>query len=196
MANPIELAAYGWERADWLTDYYPEDLPEDWRLDYYANEYRQVLVPATYWNDSPDTSDWADLAGQGLEFYFQVGDAIPGQCLELATELGDGLKGFVLDNAVVECGSLLQQLDTAVQDRVVFVMYPFEGYRQCWVPGMAGDEYGAGILRLDHEVEPRDLRTYIEQYVQATSSESPILFVDGPPSVLATLRTLLDLMGL
>jgi hypothetical protein len=118
------------------------------------------------------------------------------QCLDLAAELGDGLKGFVLDNAAIECKALLQQLGTAVQDRAVFMMYPCEGYRQCWVPGMGGGEYDAGILRLDHEVGPRDLRAYIEQYVQATSSEAPVLFVDGPPPVLETLRTLLDLMGL
>jgi hypothetical protein len=196
MANPIELAAFGWERADWLTDYYPDDLPEDWRLDYYANEYRQVLVPAAYWDDEPDTGDWADLAGQGLEFYFQVDDVIPEQCLDRARELGDGLKGFVLDNAALEGGALVTKLGDALQDRAVFMMYPCQGFRQCWVPGMAGGGYGAGILRLDHEVEPRDLRTYIEQYIQATSIESPILFVDAPPSVLATLRTLLDLMGL
>ena len=49
MTNPIELAAYGWERADWLTDYYPDDLPEDWRK-LAEKELRGRSVDDLTWN--------------------------------------------------------------------------------------------------------------------------------------------------
>ncbi|MDH5218225.1 MAG: hypothetical protein OEX19_11040, partial [Gammaproteobacteria bacterium] len=38
-----------WECPSLLHEYYPEDLPPDWRLDYYANEFTALAVPADNW---------------------------------------------------------------------------------------------------------------------------------------------------
>lgn len=42
------LGTRGWDHADWVSAFYPDDLPADWRLAYYANEHRAVLWPATH----------------------------------------------------------------------------------------------------------------------------------------------------
>lgn len=34
-----------WEQPAWAQTFYPDDLPADWRLTYYANQFRVVLVP-------------------------------------------------------------------------------------------------------------------------------------------------------
>ncbi len=39
------VAAWGWEHPAWTGGFYPDDLPDDWRLAYYANEFRAVIVP-------------------------------------------------------------------------------------------------------------------------------------------------------
>lgn len=46
------IAAYGWDHAGWRGSYYPDDLPAEWRLAYYANEFRAVVVPATEWRQA------------------------------------------------------------------------------------------------------------------------------------------------
>ena len=51
MKQTINLGAYGWLHAHWLNSFYPEDLPEDWRLGYYSNEFNTVMIPAYYWQD-------------------------------------------------------------------------------------------------------------------------------------------------
>ncbi|MEA3292563.1 MAG: hypothetical protein U9Q71_09725 [Pseudomonadota bacterium] len=43
----------GWDYDDWVGVYYPEELPEEWRLAYYCNDHRSVLVPVDHWALSP-----------------------------------------------------------------------------------------------------------------------------------------------
>ena len=45
----IRVGTYGWQWSQWQGGFYPEDLPEDWQLDFYANYFRTVLVPQAQW---------------------------------------------------------------------------------------------------------------------------------------------------
>ena len=45
----IRVGTYGWQWPQWQGRFYPEDLPEDWQLDFYANYFRTVLVPQANW---------------------------------------------------------------------------------------------------------------------------------------------------
>lgn len=49
MCAEILIGTRGWDHDEWVGDYYPEELPDDWRLCYYSNQYRAVLVPAPAW---------------------------------------------------------------------------------------------------------------------------------------------------
>lgn len=45
----------GWKHPGWANEvFYPEDLPEDWYLSFYANEFPVVLVPDTQWLTDAD----------------------------------------------------------------------------------------------------------------------------------------------
>lgn len=48
MAEPILIGTRGWDYPEWSGGFYPEKLPDDWRLSYYANHLRAVLVPAEF----------------------------------------------------------------------------------------------------------------------------------------------------
>ncbi len=41
----LYIAAYGLNHPQWLGVYYPEGMPEEWRLDFYANRFRALLLP-------------------------------------------------------------------------------------------------------------------------------------------------------
>ena len=50
MSGPfVEIGASGWEHEQWVDNYYPEDLPEDWQLGFYQHSFRFVLVPMPQW---------------------------------------------------------------------------------------------------------------------------------------------------
>ena len=49
----ILIGAAGWQHPEWVNDaFYPDDLPEDWYLSFYANEFPIVLVPEVQWKDT------------------------------------------------------------------------------------------------------------------------------------------------
>ena len=100
----IDIAAYGWQSAPWQ-GFYPADLPEDWRLDFYSNEFRSVLVPAGIWQQTTTdiVEEWLDAVHDQFRFYFEVsGDATPsGEQKELITLLGAQWGGWICRTADV-----------------------------------------------------------------------------------------------
>jgi hypothetical protein len=70
----IEVIARDWDRPDWRGEFYPEDLPEDWRLAYFANAFESVLVPATNWCETPPgrLTQWAQDVPERFRFYLEL----------------------------------------------------------------------------------------------------------------------------
>jgi len=70
----LSLGAKGWDHPDWSGDFYPDDLPQDWQLAYYCNEYNAVLVPANAWQqaDSAALSLWRDEAADSFRFFLEI----------------------------------------------------------------------------------------------------------------------------
>ena len=68
------LGARDWEHPAWTRDYYPEDLPADWRLSYYANDLPQVLVPQARWLSAGEAgwADWLEAVGPGFRFFLEL----------------------------------------------------------------------------------------------------------------------------
>jgi len=69
----ITLGAYGWRYVHWRDTFYPVDLPQDWQLTYYSNEFNTVLVPADYWRAGvePGCDDWLDNVHPGFRFFVE-----------------------------------------------------------------------------------------------------------------------------
>jgi hypothetical protein len=74
--SDIELiiGARGWNYAQWQNTYYPDGLPEDWRLSYYSNEFSAVLVPWEYLREANPgkTQGWLDDTNQDFVFFIEV----------------------------------------------------------------------------------------------------------------------------
>lgn len=54
MSGEIEnllVGAFGWHSTGWEETFYPEDMPQDWRLDYYSQYFQTVLVPYSEWRN-------------------------------------------------------------------------------------------------------------------------------------------------
>lgn len=47
--STVLTGAADWRPTNWASEYYPEDLPSEWRLSYYANEYSTVLIKMDEW---------------------------------------------------------------------------------------------------------------------------------------------------
>ncbi|RDH88860.1 MAG: ABC transporter permease [endosymbiont of Seepiophila jonesi] len=99
----FHILAVGWDHPAWQGSFYPDDLPEDWRLTYYANEVPGVLVPMALWckADEAQVESWIDDVEEGFRFYLALtgggGDCDP---VAVADLLGDNLGGVVVDSVV------------------------------------------------------------------------------------------------
>ena len=52
LQTELLIGAAGWEHENWVGNFYPQDLPDDWRFGYYANRLRSVLVPSELWQST------------------------------------------------------------------------------------------------------------------------------------------------
>jgi len=68
----LKVGAYDWLHPEWQGEFYPDDLPEDWQLSYYANEFSVVLVPEARWSAKDlDLQEWSDEVPGNFRFYLQ-----------------------------------------------------------------------------------------------------------------------------
>jgi hypothetical protein len=172
------LGTVGWERADWLSDYYPPDLPADWRLAYYANDCGCVLLPADSW-DAMDR----DLLAESL-------DEAAGRLL------------FFLETPVQRWPDLHARLSLfATSQAILLVQRPEPGHTPLpqWVAQGSGlwvdTDSDATLVRWPLDgVNLRELRARADQLPASTRA----LVIDGPaasPARVPELKTLLELMG-
>ncbi|NOX42999.1 MAG: hypothetical protein GXP19_04600 [Gammaproteobacteria bacterium] len=70
----ILIGATGWNHEAWVGSYYPENLPEDWRLSFYSNEFTTVLVPECDWINiqKEDIEQWINDTHDEFIFFFEA----------------------------------------------------------------------------------------------------------------------------
>ena len=70
----LQIGTFGWRFDAWRGGFYPEDMPEEWMLDYYANNYHVVLVPESEWLNWDDDQivECLESVEEGFGFYFEV----------------------------------------------------------------------------------------------------------------------------
>ena len=165
---PLRIGARGWLHPGWEATFYPDDLPEEWRLGYYANEFSTVLLPAEQWlaADGEALAEWAEEAHEGFRFVLESDGASAERLSAAAQAMGERLGGWL------EGGAL-------------------------WRPegGVAGSRVG---LLPPGPHGPRQLRDWLESFVAQAPEGARYLFLEGAPPESETLHalvTLRDLIG-
>ncbi len=104
----ILVGARGWDHASWGGGFYPDDLPEEWRLTYYSNCFGGVLVPegSVMAADGENLAGWLEDVTEDFRFFVEFsgqtvalchGDA--GTFLDRLSPLGTQVGGLLLDVA-------------------------------------------------------------------------------------------------
>lgn len=107
----LRLGTLDWRHKSWEGEYYPEDMPEEWQLDYYSNQFQCVLLPMAAWLNlsEADVEDWVDdLEGEAFEIYLLLSlpaeesvalDSMLAQLLRLSKLLEGRLAGLLIEQA-------------------------------------------------------------------------------------------------
>jgi hypothetical protein len=215
----LQIGALGWAHKGWTDEFYPDTLPVEWRLTYYSNEFRCVLVPAAYWTDKANTSveQWREDVHEGFTFFLEAAPAgpTPDELRLLAERLSGQLGGVVLrmDPAALPPHRELAQNLLRLRD-IASVHVDFRGelspaYGEtiaragaglCWRAVGTENRNGCtvGLLTAaDALGDLRGLRVKIERFIaQAGVQQDLVLFFEGEPPRVRAMRDSAVIAGL
>lgn len=73
MTEPLMIGTRGWNHAS-AGNFYPPELPDDWRFCYYSNNLRSVLVPQETWDAAQraDVAQWLEDSDPEFRFVLEL----------------------------------------------------------------------------------------------------------------------------
>jgi len=193
----IIVAARGWSHPAWGETFYPVDLPEDWQLAYYSNEFRAVVVPAAEFVsvDPLEVERWVEDVAEGFEFYLEVTDLFIDwtKFAQAAKLLGVHLKGILLRPLTVDedLAMIAPSLDAATALAPVCVLLSDSmtisnngrdlliqhGVELCWdthegKPGWRGGGFVVARVTGNNHYTPKEWRETIEACLRCDNESS------------------------
>ena len=216
-----QIGARDWEYEAWEGLFYPEDLPGEWRLAYYANEFRCVLVSA----DRLGQADPADVRGWLAEvpddFAFLAEVTLPagerprdpgGDWLGRLEPFGERLEGVLVRwPAAPESGARLERLVRRLAARYTVWLEPppaseaapewvaDSGAGWVWPGPDAGNRPAVLALVGPGQSGRRKLGELLQQVLTAAGPPGrAYVIVEGDPPAMEVLQdaeTILQLLG-
>ena len=212
----VLMGACGWNHQAWLNDFYSEDLPEDWQLGFYSNEFPVVYVPAAEWINEVDLSEWTEDVSDSFRFILEIpGDVLNDEkrfivALEKVEILDDFCLGLVFQLTPSICGdtnlfqhrvNLAQALVPVCVDKQGIVLTDElnnilleQNISEVWDGEPDENEkFKRGSLAISHisgdELDMAGLRKVIEHSLGVSSENCiSVLCLDGDPPSLEKLR--------
>lgn len=215
----FQVAARGWCHEGWREGFYPDDLPEDWQLAYYGNEFRAVVIPAAYWEsaDSLEVERWLEDTHDGFTFYLEVADLATDwdRFDRLLAPLFPHTGGVLLRPPAVDAdlSLVLPALEAVAHRWPVSLILP-EGVEAsdaghalllewgvdlCWTVGQGGPRWNSGPLAVARvpgtfAYTPKEWREIIERCLQAAAGRALLVVLEGEPPDTESLRAV-ELIG-
>lgn len=176
LVGAVGISGMGWD------EWYPEDLPPEWRLGYYANEFQVVLIPESDWcvwsNDDWQELDWPD--------HLLVIIEVSGASIDAFQRL---LSAFE-DHALAGCHYLCRDVETQAllpASSCLEVVVNNEGW------SASDDDWVVSFLNVD-VADLKSVRRKIEAS-EAWQAENGALLFDVGPIELNKLKTLVELLA-
>lgn len=68
------IGSAGWDHPEWVGNFYPEDLPAEWRLSYYNTAYTCTYLSYEAWSgqDCATLAQWVEDTLEGFRFVLQL----------------------------------------------------------------------------------------------------------------------------
>jgi len=213
----VLLGACGWKHQGWLNNYYSEELPEEWQLGFYSNEFPVVYVSAADWLDASDLAEWTEGVSDSFRFILEVPEHTLEneqyfiKALEKAKTLNEFCLGLVLKLPLSLCDDtklFQKRLDMAKAVAHVCVdkcgatltsefkaMLVEHNVAEVWDGTLQENEESlkGGSLAMSHvsgdELDMQALRKIIEVCLSVSNENCiSVLCLDGDPPSLELLR--------
>ncbi|MCW9023591.1 MAG: hypothetical protein OQK73_02805 [Gammaproteobacteria bacterium] len=217
--NPHSLliGARGWIHPQWKDSFYPDDLPVDWQLGFYANEFSMVVITQNEWTFIQSEPEVLDDIEASFRFLCEI--SLVDMSLE-AIKLQWPLYQQIIERLGKQCAGIIfrlpvdilpdnetwqwcvQQMPDKLPCYVDFETWPADANWQIWKSQsslyVVGREDSVQVNRLVSPVvrvgsectDLKQLRMLIEQVCLCAAKEStlPVLIMEGQPPDVEMLR--------
>jgi hypothetical protein len=210
----VLIGAVSWRHAGWRGNFYPDDLPEEWQLGFYGNEFRVAMLPAAEWPaDARAVADLLTDCGDSLVFICELpvsrcDEADWPANLRILQSFGDRLLGVIVPLQAAALARHLAEhcrvcIDTGSHSTQAQQLAAADARLGiCWRGEGAADILQHGrlaVARVDGAaMTPRALRSILEALLAAQDPQRYlVLLIDGAPPSLEQLRNaqlLVDLL--
>ena len=175
------IGTYGWRHPQWVGTYYPEDMPEDWWLSYYSNEFSVVLVPEAdiLCTDKGEIEAWPDNVEDDFLFFIGFNDLNNwAKTLSLLEPVWPLIGGFALNDQSAEPENFIEIVSGLSEVAPVCA-----GVRSAQTEGISGQftiiqetdvelmtgKIGLALNTHITDCNPRKIRTLIENCLSSMS---------------------------
>ncbi len=178
MPDHLQVGVFDWPSFAVGRHFYPEDLPAEWRLNYYANAFESACLPLSALPPPGDErEEWLDSLPPGFRLSLLQDEA---GTVPAPDELGAADPGWLVDGAAVE-GWL-----------------PAASESLLWRPG---DARFAPVVLLPRADSLAQTRQWIEAWIALSKNPdaADTVWVEAAavtPGQLEALRQMVELMGL
>ena len=204
----VLLGAADWRHTAWQGQFYPQDLPEEWQLAYYANEFPVVLIRQQQLQVD-EVEEWLENSDESLLFLYE---------LDLCATDTDYAASLQNSKAAIEllgsrCAGLLIRLESQQANDQSYLLALVSACQEilplcidcdeelsldsrellqqhqigwCWhgTDDESGLVQGAlAVCRVESNgLEPRTLRKYVESCINVSSDHRRVILIfDGLP---------------
>ena len=220
----ILIGANGWQHPQWDGEFYPDDLPVEWKIGYYGNEYPIAVVPNTYWKSGSDQyAEWLEESDESLRFICEwpatgASEEDYAQAREGIESLKERVGGVLVPITAIPTDLEWQHIYGIAKNELIsfdllsevkadFIAKlvthsPELDYGICW----DGEQVSQGdiklgqlaICRIEQDPGPKDLRLLLETMIATSHNDRSLVFiVDGAPpdmKLLTNAGIILDLL--
>ena len=197
MNSQLLIGTRGWDHTHWSGAFYDPELPPEWRLTYYANLLRAVLLPESTGVklDATLASAWFEDTDVGFRFVVEVSAGLVKHVSDHRVGLEGWLKGIrflggQVAAVLVRPSPPNGRLTTAVLEQFCDAVWPVpvcvgpsdhpNGQEDCevvWYPSrQAAQTIGDYMVVLSDTGDPAALRRLIEWFI-AQDLEGAALFM-------------------
>jgi len=196
------IGTLGWSFPEWDLSFYPDDIPEDWKLTFYANEFSAVVLPEVIWagEEFSDVVEMVDELDESFRIYCLVETSLPDMELinQIKADLGQYFAGFIVKSEVDLSTFNMDMGKTFLLHHGAELGVPYNG--RYWAAVNEQSDKPLSLILMGEAIELRGLRQYFEAQLQNLESENDIMILlqTKSPNIqyLHDLRTLIELMAI
>lgn len=184
----LAIGSVGWTHKKWSQDYYPEDMPAEWQLDFYSHHFPCILMQPDEWLTASERQirQWSEDVKDTFDFFINVTDKLDDKVIaqleNITQHLGDKLKGVVIASTAQPCDkddvdklSALTQLHMDADE----LTEATQGLPQCWRAHRQISDAMIGFIEPEYTQNIREMRAQMEDFLQQSSDSLRYLFFDG-----------------